>query len=191
MGLKTLLHRKALLDQLAQYRPLDAADAECLLLFIEFVKSHEGCFERTLSLGHVTGSAWIVDPSGTKTLLVHHRKLNKWVQPGGHCDGNPDVLAVALQEAQEETGLHGLRLADEAIFDLDIHLIPARGADLAHFHYDVRYAFQARHGQSPAVSHESLALAWVPLEQLETHSSEGSLLRMARKWQGRFRSDTL
>lgn len=185
------MHRRPLLEQLARYRPQDAADDDCLRRFIEFVNSHDDCFERTLSVGHVTGSAWIVDVSGAKTLLVHHRKLNKWVQPGGHCDGNSDVLSVALQEAQEETGLRGLRLVDDAIFDLDIHLIPARGADLAHFHYDVRYAFQARHDQAPAVSRESLALAWVHLEQLQTYSSENSLLRMARKWQGRFQSDTL
>lgn len=185
------MHRKALLDQLARYRPLDAADADCLRRFIEFVKNHERCFERTLSLGHITGSAWIADPSDTKTLLVHHRKLGRWVQPGGHCDGNPDVLAVALQEGREETGLRDLCLVEDAIFDLDIHLIPARGLEPAHFHYDVRYAFQARDGQSPAVSHESLALAWVPLERLQTYSSEVSLLRMARKWQGRFPSVTL
>jgi 8-oxo-dGTP pyrophosphatase MutT (NUDIX family) len=169
---------------LQAYRPIDAADAACAARFAAFVAAQPRCFERALEIGHVTGSAWIVDTAGERVLLTHHAKLDIWVQPGGHCDGESDVAAVALKEAVEETGLCALERVGAGIFDLDIHTIPARGATPAHEHFDVRFAFRVPAGASEAfvVSDESHDLAWVRLDELEHYTRERSMLRMREKW---------
>ncbi len=178
------MHRGALLGLLERYRPIDADDAACAARFAAFVATQPRCFERALEIGHVTGSAWIVDTAGDRVLLTHHAKLDIWVQPGGHCDGDPDVAAVALKEAVEETGLRELARVDAAIFDLDIHTIPARGTVPAHEHFDVRFAFRLRAEASDlfVVSDESHDLAWVRFDELEHYTRERSMLRMRAKW---------
>ena len=118
--------------------------------------------------------------AGDRVLLAHHRRLGRWLQPGGHSDGDTDTLAVALREAREESGLD-VRALDDAIFDLDLHRIPARDRETAHLHFDVRFLVQAEHDRF-RVSDESYALAWVPAVGLNALSNEESMLRMARKW---------
>jgi 8-oxo-dGTP pyrophosphatase MutT (NUDIX family) len=171
-------------DLLKAYRPIDPDDAACAVRFAAFVAAQPRCFDRGLEIGHVTGSAWIVDQAGERVLLTHHAKLDIWVQPGGHCDGDSDVAAVALKEAVEETGLCDLERVSPEIFDLDIHTIPARGAVPAHEHFDVRFAFRVPAGASEAfvVSDESHDLAWVRLEDFERFTRERSMLRMREKW---------
>ncbi len=176
------MHRRPLLELLARYAPIDAEDAARRARFRAFIEAHPDCLERSLSIGHVTGSAWIVDPSGRDVLLTHHAKLDIWVQPGGHADGDPDLLAVALREAREETGLPGLAPVGADVFDLDIHPIPGRGPIPRHEHYDVRFALRAAGGVRFVVTPESHALAWTPLDRLEERTREPSLLRMRDKW---------
>ena len=120
-----------------------------------------------------------MDIAGDRVLLAHHRKLRRWLQPGGHSDGDPDTLAVALREAREESGLDA-RVLDNAIFDIDVHGIPARGREPAHLHFDERFLVQAEHDRF-RVSEESHALAWVPAVGLGALTDEESVLRMARK----------
>ena len=175
------MHRQVLLDLLEDYLMRHPAEGDTTLRFRDFVKRNPLCFERSLAEGHVTGSAWILDRSGQKTLLTHHRKLNLWLQPGGHADGNSDVLAVAMQEGLEETGLTSLVPVDAGIFDLDIHGIPARKEDPAHYHYDVRFLVRDTGAGEFIVSEESHDLAWVPLEQLEDYTIEWSMRRMRDK----------
>ena len=115
-------------------------------------------------------------------LLTHHRKLGRWLQPGGHSDEDSDTLEVALREAREESGLE-VRALDKAIFDLDVHLIPAQGQDPPHYHYDVRFLVQAME-DGFQVNDESFALAWVPADRVGVFTSDESVLRMARKWHG-------
>ncbi len=146
-----------------------------------FVAANENCFERTNLAGHVTGSAWIVDRDGTAVVLLHHRKLDRWLQPGGHADGDGDVRRVSLREATEETGLANLVTASDAIFDLDVHEIPARGEEPAHFHYDVRYAFVADRSAAPIVSDESHEVRWVDLDDIERYAVDDSVLRLVAK----------
>ena len=148
--------------------------------FIKFVEDEPRCFERDCWRGHVTGSACLVDPQGESLLMTHHKKLNMWLQLGGHSDGDPNTPRVALREAQEESGCVVSLLRNE-IFDVDIHEIPARKSDPAHFHFDVRYAIAAQ-SRDFVVSDESMALAWVPIGQLETYTEEESILRMRQKW---------
>ena len=95
--------------------------------------------------------------AGDRVLLAHHRELERWLQPSGHSDGDPDTLAVAMREAREESGLD-VRALDNAIFDIDVHRIPARGREPAHFHFDVRFLVQAKHDRF-RVSDEWHALA--------------------------------
>ena len=143
-------------------------------------------FDRDASDGHFTGSAWLVSTDGQRVLLTHHRKLNRWLQLGGHADGDSDLAAVALREAYEESGLPSLR-SESAIFDLDCHWIPARGEEAGHWHYDVRYVVHAIGSEVFALSNESHALAWMPIAQLAAdNDSDESLRRMANKWLARF-----
>jgi len=150
--------------------------------FRSLLSSRAGCYERDcFHPGHVTGSAWLVDDSGQYVLLTHHRKLDAWLQLGGHSDGDPDTAAVAKREAEEESGL-AVELITRDILDIDVHEIPARKADPAHFHFDVRFALVSHSGRDYVVSDESHDLAWVELERLPQFTTETSILRMARKW---------
>ena len=177
------MHRKLLLDQLSDYQAAHTGEAETVERFIRFVASQPECFERSLAIGHITGSAWIVTPDGSEVLLTHHRKLDRWLQLGGHADGDPDVVAVALKEAREESGLEDFELVGDGIFDLDIHPIPARKNEPEHLHYDVRYVFRATGQTDFTVSEESHDLRWVPIDEVQTLTTEESMLRMVRKWQ--------
>jgi 8-oxo-dGTP pyrophosphatase MutT (NUDIX family) len=177
------MHRQPLIDQLADYAARHPDEADTVGRFMDFVKAEPLCFERSLASGHVTGSAWIVNPDGAHVLLTHHAKLDRWLQLGGHADGDPDVLAVALKEAREESGLHEFEPVGEGIFDLDIHPIPARKGDPEHLHYDVRYVLRATGNTDYIVSNESHDLRWVPLAGVAELTAEESMRRMVRKWQ--------
>ena len=139
-------------------------------------------FKRQLEEGHMTASAWLISADGKRVLLTHHRKLNLWLQPGGHCEGDADIRRVALKEAQEESGIDQWDFVSEEIFDIDIHEIPAHRQEPAHYHYDVRFLLQAVGNEDYVVSEESHDLAWVELEKLSAYTDEESILRMARKW---------
>jgi 8-oxo-dGTP pyrophosphatase MutT (NUDIX family) len=168
-----------MLAMLQAYTPGDEQEKAMLARMIEFAYANEHCFERSLLSGHMTGSAWVVDREREHALLTHHRKLNRWLQMGGHADGNPDLLAVAMREVHEESGLTQVRVLSQTPFDVDVHEIPERGAEPRHFHYDVRFLFEADRDEPLVVSEESHALAWVPLSELR--DAEESLARMARK----------
>ena len=159
-----------------------AAPSQTTRLFVDFAAAHVDCCERTCVPGHFTGSAWLVSADGERALLLHHRKLGIWVQPGGHADGDGDLAAVALREAEEETGLPGL-CPEGGVFDLDRHLIPPRGSDPAHFHYDVRFVLRAGASEAFVVNGESHAMAWRPIREIATDpEADESVRRMARKW---------
>jgi len=182
------VHRKPLLDQLAVYAETHPEEAATIQRFIAFVETRPECFERSLLEGHITGSAWIVDQGGAKVLLTHHRKLDAWLQLGGHADGDPDVLAVALKEAEEESGLDGFEAVTEGIFDLDIHPIPERKGVPEHLHYDVRYVLRATGSTDYVVSEESHDLRWVSLDEVATLTTDASMLRMVEKWRSKIAS---
>lgn len=175
------MHRNGLLQKLSAYAPADPHEQKMLRQIIEFVQTHSDCFERTLSVGHITASALIVNSRRTHTLLTHHHKLEKWLQLGGHSDGDPDPLSVALREAEEESGLKKVTPVSEAVFDVDVHPIPARKHEPDHFHYDIRFLFEADDAEPLTISSESKDLAWVPLNEIEKYTTEESILRMVRK----------
>jgi len=171
-----------LASALADYLGRHPAEAASCALFSGFLATEGALFERSHPPGHFTGSAWLVSADGERVLLTHHRKLGRWLQLGGHADGDTDLAQVALREAEEESGLVDLAV-DAAIFDIDRHAIPARGDEPEHWHYDVRFVVRATGSEAFAVSEESLALAWKPVAQIATDpTSDDSLQRMARKW---------
>ncbi len=174
------MHRRKLLELIRDYSERYGDEVACTERFTAFLAYCPECFQNDCWAGHVTGSAWVVDPAASSVLLTHHRKLDRWFQLGGHSDGDPDPVAVATREAIEEGGV-SVSLLDTTIFDLDIHAIPARKNDPEHFHFDVRFVFQA-HSRDFRVSAESKALAWVPIERLRDYTDEESMLRMQRKW---------
>jgi 8-oxo-dGTP pyrophosphatase MutT (NUDIX family) len=169
--------RESLLVELERYRPATEREAAMTQTVRAFLAEHVDAFERTLAVGHLTGSAWVVDRERTHALLTHHKKLGRWLQLGGHADGDPDMRAVAMREAVEESGL-AVRFLGDGIYDIDVHVVPARGAEAEHAHYDIRFAFEADRAQPFTVSAESHALAWVPLATLE---ADESVMRLARK----------
>lgn len=171
----------ALGRQLRSYRRRYPDEADVVDRFEKLLQAYPDCFRRDCWAGHITGSAWLVDAHGDEVLLTHHRKLDIWVQLGGHSDGDPDTPEVARREAEEESGLIVEALSSE-IFDLDIHAIPARRNDPEHLHFDVRFAFVTTSGRDYRVSDESHDLAWVKVDELDRFSREQSMLRMARKW---------
>ena len=161
----------------------ETADRMC-----RFIAATPDCFERTHAEGHITGSAWLINPAGDKALLTLHHKLQRWMQTGGHADGEPDTLRVALREAEEESGIQGIQPVSPEIFDIDIHRIPARPArgEPEHYHYDVRYLLRAPHEEF-IVSDESDALAWWTAEDFATRAAEldEAVQRMARRYFGK------
>jgi len=148
---------------------------------IAFVESEVHCLERDCIQGHLTGSAWVISPDRRRVLLTHHQKLDKWLQLGGHADGDSDLAAVALREAGEESGLENLRLLRTDIFDEDVHEIPARGLVPAHVHYDLRFLIEANPATPLIVTSESRDLQWVVLEKVRHLHHEESLGRLVRK----------
>lgn len=176
------MHRQSLLSLLHIYQNKHPEETETLQPFVRFIQDNRDCFERSLSIGHLTGSAWLVGPDHSKVLLTHHKKLNKWLQLGGHADGESNILSVALREAYEESGLASIIPISEEIFDIDIHPIPANQKEATHYHYDVRFALQAQDCEEVTVSAESHDLSWVPILSLHDRSNETSMLRMRLKW---------
>jgi 8-oxo-dGTP pyrophosphatase MutT (NUDIX family) len=142
----------------------------------------ETAFSRHSFPAHFTGSAFVVSADGSRALLHHHRKLGRWMQFGGHCEPGEDILKTASREAAEESGIASLILASPRPFDLDIHAIPARGAEPGHDHYDVRFVFIAPEGASGECSEESRELRWFTPDEMEALELDSGSRRLLAKW---------
>ena len=171
--------------QLDTYAGRWPAEVNTVALFHTLLQDAAQAYLRERLAGHYTASAWVVSRDGERTLLTHHRKLGLWLQLGGHADGERDLNVAALKEAEEESGLSGLRI-EAAIFDLDRHWIPERREVPGHWHYDVRYVVRSGENEAYAVSAESLDLAWREIAELAMDPlSDASVRRMAMKWLSR------
>ncbi|MFO0659395.1 MAG: NUDIX domain-containing protein [Polyangiaceae bacterium] len=175
----------ALIEQLRALVPDDESEAASLSRIIAHVEAGGELFARDRWDGHLTASAFIIDSTREHVLLLLHKKLGKWLQPGGHGDpGERDPLVVAKREALEETSLQGLELASWAPqpFDVDVHEIPARKDEPQHQHLDIRYLFVAPPGVSPVLDpNESQGWAWVSLKGDSRYPSDHSVERACAK----------
>ena len=146
---------------------------------LNLLASHPDALSRTCRPGHLTGSALVMDPSDNRILVLFHTKLQRWLQPGGHADGDGDLARVALREAIEETGIDGLRVVEPAI-DLDVHIVDPPAED-HHEHHDVRFLVVAPPGVVPVGNHESEALRWVNAADLLSLGADRGLIRLAER----------
>jgi 8-oxo-dGTP pyrophosphatase MutT (NUDIX family) len=163
------------------YHPQSEQEQNAKQFIQDFITENERYWSRGTLTGHLTGSAWITNKAQSKAVLLHHKKLNIWVQPGGHIDDDDQsLLAASLREAKEETGLPSLIPKQEGIFDLDVHKIPARKTEPEHWHLDVRFWLIAEI-EELAISEESNDLAWLTRAEIENLTEEESVLRMVRK----------
>lgn len=173
--------KKALLELIENYKPADENEQAFKLKMIDLL-AYENCFERSLLHAHFTASAWVVDERREHALLLHHAKLDKWLQLGGHADGDANLLRVAQKELEEESGATGFTLLSTEIFDLDIHNIPERKGIPAHDHYDVRFCFKGSLLNTLNKNHESKGLAWIPLAEItKLCNGNDSIMRMVNK----------
>lgn len=173
---------RALAAELAAYAARWPDEAATVALFSDLLADAADPFLRDRLAGHFTASCWLVDRRGERVLLTHHRKLGLWLQLGGHADGERDLRVAALKEAEEESGLPGLRL-EGGLFDLDRHWIPQHKGVPAHWHYDVRYVVRAGEDEAYVVSEESHDLAWRHVRELAYEAgTDPSVRRMAGKW---------
>lgn len=173
--------RQQLIAGLRDFARRSPKDAAIAAEYADFAGRAAAVFERSHREGHFTGSAFVVSADGERALLLFHAKLQRWLQPGGHADGQVDLGQVALREAEEETGLRGLLLQPE-IFDLDRHGIPERGEEPAHLHWDVRYVLRCSSSEQPTINDESRAFAWHRIADLATDGSlDPSIRRMAAR----------
>lgn len=160
-----------LLDRLSRHRPEGPDEAAHLAVIASFVSTHPDPFDRRIAHGHLTASAFVLSAGGDRVLLLRHRKLGRWLQPGGHAEpGETLGEEVALREAREETGIAALALhpGTPLPVDVDVHAIPAFGSDPAHLHLDLRYVVIAQENATLLRSRkESSALRWFGWEALD------------------------
>ena len=179
-----------LLAQLRAYEPDDALEAGHRTLMLDLLASAADPFARGHFVpGHFTASCYIVDGEG-RLLLHHHRRLGRWLQMGGHVDGDELPETAALREGREESGLADLELLD--LFDLDIHTIPAAKGEPDHDHFDVRYVVRTRTPEAITLDRaESNDLAWVTLgraaELMPGAESQRAIRKIARLLSGGIR----
>jgi len=166
--------RAALVEALERLSPADADEARDRAAILALVRENPACFSRmTYEPGHVTASAFVVCARARRVLLHHHRRLDAWLQLGGHDDGERNAPATALREAREESGLLDLSFLSPHILDVDVHAIPAGRGEPRHLHHDVRYAVATEQPDAirPDPS-ESLDLAWLTLEEAAARMGE-------------------
>ena len=177
------MHRSELLNLLRQHHTRFMEEAGFVRRAIDFVENHGDCFYRELWPAHVTGSAWVISPDRERVLMMHHRKHDQWFQPGGHADGDADILRVALKETSEETGLDSsyVKLLNDSIFDLDIHVIPAMGSDPRHQHIDVRFLVEIDDSMPVPGNDESHEVLWMQLHEVSRYNNNRSTYRMVEK----------
>jgi 8-oxo-dGTP pyrophosphatase MutT (NUDIX family) len=164
------------------YAPSDAREKEHQAAFLHLLRGTQQPYSRDQFVpGHVTASCFIIDPEG-RLLLHHHRRLNRWLQMGGHLEPGEDPVAAALREGREESGLEDLRIISDGIADLDVHRIPASRGEPEHRHYDVRYIARTNSADSIAAdARESSQLMWFDLDRAAALMQGDESLRVIQK----------
>ena len=177
------MHRQELLSLLSKHQTNFMDELGYIKRAIDFVGRHTDCFYRELWPAHVTGSTWVVNPARDHVLMMHHRKLDQWFQPGGHADGDADIVRVALRETVEETALDAshVKLLEDSIFDVDIHVIPEMCNEPSHEHIDIRFLVEIDDSIPVPGNDESHEVLWVSLYDVTRYNNNRSTYRMLQK----------
>ncbi len=176
-------NKQTLIQELHKHQVLDALEQKHQAFMLDFIAAHEIVFGKQNLEGHFTASAWVLSPCKQKVLLLHHKKLDLWLQPGGHIEADDSSLfEAAHREAIEESGLTKIEALSNQIYDVDVHKIPKKGEVPAHWHLDVRYVFQAASENMNIDPEEVKGFKWVAVEEMRNDSSiDPSIGRMVAK----------
>ena len=172
------MFRNSLLKQLMNYQAYDQKEEADRLGLIDFVKNDSACFERLDGKCHITASAWIENDEGTAFVLLLHKKLNIWLHPGGHAEGDSNLYSVARKEALEETGLLDISPVSKGIFDIDSHVISCSKNKKPVLHYDIRFLFKCGSFERFNDCEERIDIRW--FTELPPNCSH--IQRLYEKW---------
>jgi 8-oxo-dGTP pyrophosphatase MutT (NUDIX family) len=175
------MNKNNLLTLLQNYEPFFEKEKIFKKEMIHFIENNKDFCTKNNTKGHITGSAWVIDNTQKNALLIHHKKLNKWLQMGGHIE-NQDITIfdTALREAKEESGITNFIIKEE-IFDIDIHTIPQKNEVPEHLHYDIRILLICNETNFEHLQKEEInAIQWFSIEDLLQSENE-SIQRMAQK----------
>lgn len=178
--------RNQLIETLENYTPFDQDEALSVTKTIDLLKNHERCFWRDcIPTGHLTGSAFLFNKTLDKVLLTHHAFLNRWLQFGGHSDGDENTFNVAMRECIEESGIENIKAITHSIFNVDVHPIPEnlKKNEAAHYHFDICFLFYLTEDTPFTISDESNDLKWFSIEEFKSLKLEGHFLRLSQKWE--------
>ena len=164
-------------ETIERYVPRDEAQAGARAFVLDWIDAHPDALLRTCLAGHLTSSALVLDAAGERALLTLHAKLQRWLQLGGHCDGDANLAGSALRECTEESGIEGLAI-DPDVIDLDCHRIPARPGEPEHWHLDARFLVRAPRGAVATLSAESKELHWFRADELGKIETDDSVRRL-------------
>lgn len=159
---ETKIDRNTLITELKNYHTHYAEERAYIGQFLDLL-TNPRCYYRDCFPGHITASSILINQAGDHILMNHHKSLNKWMNFGGHSDGDEDSLSVAIRETMEEAGVTAFKALSADFVDIDIHSIPenSKKGEPAHYHYDVRYVMQMTGEQQAVISDESLNLKWM------------------------------
>lgn len=171
----------SLLTVLESYQPWDDTEVAHHAAFLHLLRTHPDPFNRhSYQPGHITGSTWILAEDTAQVALIYHRRLNRWLQPGGHAEpGETDGISTALREAREELGLE-LDPNQATLFDRDVHQIPATATQLTHLHFDIRYLCRIEQ-QALVSDSDALTARWFTVADLEAIRMDENMRRMLKK----------
>ncbi|MCW9047078.1 MAG: NUDIX hydrolase [Gammaproteobacteria bacterium] len=177
------MHRQELLNLLRDHHTRFMDESGYVQRAISYIEQHDNCFYRELWPVHITGSAWVINPDRNRILMMHHKKHDQWFQPGGHADGDADIVRVALRETAEETGIDisQVNLLDLSVFDVDMHNIPAMGNEPQHKHIDIRFLVEIDDNIFVPGNNESHQVLWVNLYEVTRYNNNRSTYRMLEK----------
>lgn len=181
---KPICYQFNLFDQLNWYliRTEDDQQKEYCRAMIDFLVKGDNCFSRQNNYAHFTGSAWVVNSDNTKALVIHHKKLNMFLQVGGHADEDSNLLRVAYKETLEESGLNDVIVESPEIFDIDIHEIPEFKGIPKHYHYDVRFLFRSTNDELRLNEEEVNSISWMDKDNILNIDSSFGFSRMVKQW---------
>lgn len=158
--------------------PFDGQALKSRELILLLLDSVSGPFSRSqFTPGHITCTGFVLAPDCERLLLVHHRRLDRWLLPGGHVEpSDPEIWDAASREIIEETGVALVPRSTPLVAGMDVHGIPSNGREPYHLHHDLLFAFRAA-GDEIRCSPESRAVAWCTPAEFDRYQLPGNIRR--------------